>query len=366
MAVLKKNRVTAKQIGELAGCCQQAVSAVLSGRNPSKVSAEKREKILALARDLNYQPNRAALSLAGHSTKLIGVIPHFHGLGNSMVMSLSSHLTALGYSMVASPVVLPSQEKRISGDLMSCGVEGIIINDTMGKDFSHSACLLPSVLISYKQYDVDYDWEDGGRQAAEHFIWHGHRSIAFLHNGSCYSTDLLLKGFRHAIRKHGLPFHNDWTLDLVHNPCAGEQILNLIRKDHVTAFLTVSDMMAGRLSQFLCSSGLRVPEDVALICSRGSFYTEVIGTGLTSLIYPVSMICKTAVEILRDKIAACNPGRLKEPVLIKSGLHIGNSCGCRPESTDHLFWEETAHLSLDHDQDRYLYPAPVPKNRLKK
>ena len=366
MAVLKKNRVTAKQIGELAGCCQQAVSAVLSGRNPSKVSAEKREKILALARDLNYQPNRAALSLAGHSTKLIGIIPHFNGLGSAMIMSLSAHLTAIGYNPLAAPAVLPSQIRKIPGDLISCGAEGIIINETMGKDFSHSACPVPSVLISYSQYDVDYDWEDGGRQAAEHFIRHGHKKIAFLHNGRCYSTDLLLKGIRRSLHDYDLPFREKFAIDLVHNPDSGDQILDLIRKDHVTALFIVSEMMAGRLYLFLKQNGIRVPDDVALICSQGSFYTEVIGTGLTSLIYPVSMICKTAVEILRDKIAACNPGRLKEPVLIKSGLHIGNSCGCRPESTDHLFWEETAHLSLDHDQDRYLYPAPVPKNRLKK
>jgi len=366
MAIAEKNRITAKRIGELAGCCQQAVSAVLSGRNPSKVSAEKREKILALARDLNYQPNRAALSLAGYSTKLIGVIPHFYGLGSAMIMSLSAHLTALGYSPLAAPVVLPSRIRKISGDLVSCGAEGLIINESIGKDFLHSACPVPSVLISYSQYDVDYDWEDGGRQAAEHFIRHGHKKIAFLHNGRCYSTDLLLKGIRRSLHDYDLPFREKFAIDLVHNPDSGDQILDLIRKDHVTALFIVSEMMAGRLYLFLKQNGIRVPDDVALICSQGSFYTEVIGTGLTSLIYPVSMICKTAVEILRDKIAACNPGRLKEPVLIKSGLHIGNSCGCRPESTDHLFWEETAHLSLDHDQDRYLYPAPVPKNRLKK
>lgn len=358
MAIAEKNRITAKRIGELAGCCQQAVSAVLSGRNPSKVSAEKREKILALARDLNYQPNRAALSLAGHPTKLVGVIPHFHGLGNAMVMSLSAHLTALGYSMIAAPVVLPSQTRSIPGDLISCGAEGIIINETMGKDFSHSGCPLPSVLISYKQYDVDYDWEDGGRLAAEHFIGHGHKSIAFLHSGSCYSTDLLLKGIRHCLRDHGIAFRDAWSVDLVHNPRGDEQILDLIRRQKITAFFTISEMMTGRLCLFLRKNGIRVPDDVALICSRGTFYTEVIGNGLTSLVYPVSAVCKAAAEILRDKIKNHTLNRRENPVLIKSGLHIGGSCGCRPAGMGRVFWEETSHLSLDHGDDRYLYPEP--------
>lgn len=366
MAIVKKKRVTAKQIGELAGCCQQAVSAVLSGRNPAKVSAEKREKILALARDLNYQPNCAALSLAGHSTKLVGVMPHFYGLGHTMVLSLSAHLTALGYNMIASPVVLPGQEEKIPNDLVSCGVEGLIINDAPGEKFSHASSSLPTVLISYKQYDVDYDWENGGWQAAEHLMWHGHKNIAFLHNGLCYSTSLLLKGMRRSFREHGLTFRSSWALDLVHNAHCYEQILDLIRKEHVTAFFVVSDMMGGRLYQFLQSNGIRVPDDVALICSGGSFYTEVIGQGLTSLVYPVSKISKTAVEILQDKIENHTLCRLKKPLLIQSGIHFGNSCGCCTKLPEQIFWEETAHLSLDHGPDRYLYPEPTSGNEVKK
>lgn len=366
MPVLKKNRVTAKQIGELAGCCQQAVSAVLSGRDPSKVSAAKREKILAIARDLNYQPNRAAQTLAGHSTKLIGVVPHFFGLGNAMIMSLSAHLTALGYRALAAPMVLSTQNGEIPGDLISSGAEGLIINEALGRNFLHASCPVPSVLISYNQYDVDYDWEDGGHQVAEHFIQHGHDKIAFLHSGRCYSTDLLQKGIRRSLREHDLPFRDKWSLNLLHNPDSGQQILDLIRKEKVTAFFIVSEMMAGRLYLFLKENGLRVPDDVALICSQGSLYTEVIGEGLTSLIYPVSMVCKTAVEILRDKIKNHSLERLSEPVLIKSGLHIGSSCGCRPARREHAFWEETGHVPLDQGDDRYLYPAPFTKEQNKK
>ena len=78
------------------------------------------------------------------------------------------------------------------------------------------------------------------------------------------------------------------------------------------------------------------------------------------------MVCKTAVEILRNKIKNHSLERLSEPVLIKSGLHIGSSCGCRPARREHVFWEETGHVPLDQGDDRYLYPAPFTKEQNKK
>ena len=60
--------ITSKDIAKLAGVSRSAVSAVLNGHY-NKVSLEKREKILAIAQDLRYRPNPAALILAKKKTK---------------------------------------------------------------------------------------------------------------------------------------------------------------------------------------------------------------------------------------------------------------------------------------------------------
>ena len=57
--------VTMQQIARLAGVSRPAVSAVLNNRENSsiKVSQEKRERILDIARNLKYRPNLAAIQL---------------------------------------------------------------------------------------------------------------------------------------------------------------------------------------------------------------------------------------------------------------------------------------------------------------
>ena len=65
--------VTLKDIAEQVGVSNQAVSAVLNAKTNCRVSKEKRQRILKLARDLNYQTNMSASILRGRSSKLIGV-----------------------------------------------------------------------------------------------------------------------------------------------------------------------------------------------------------------------------------------------------------------------------------------------------
>ena len=65
--------VTIKEIAGKAGVSFQAVSAVLNG-NTKVASAATREKILMIARELDYRPNAAARALSSGKTGLIGFI----------------------------------------------------------------------------------------------------------------------------------------------------------------------------------------------------------------------------------------------------------------------------------------------------
>lgn len=68
--------VRLKDVAERAGVSLGAASVVLSGgRTKSiRVSAEKRERILAAAREMNYIPNFSAQMLCGFSSHTLGVL----------------------------------------------------------------------------------------------------------------------------------------------------------------------------------------------------------------------------------------------------------------------------------------------------
>ena len=74
-------------IAKRAGVSQGTVSAVLSGgtKGNIRVSPEKRERILAIAKEMKYIPNFSAQKLSGQSSHTIGVLvdPTTSGMGDS-------------------------------------------------------------------------------------------------------------------------------------------------------------------------------------------------------------------------------------------------------------------------------------------
>ncbi|OQA87216.1 MAG: Catabolite control protein A [Lentisphaerae bacterium ADurb.Bin242] len=357
MSKNKFERMTAKQIGSMVGCCQQAVSSVLSGRGNSKVSREKREKILEIARNFNYQPNFSALNLAGRATKAIGIIPENSIFCAEIQLALSTGLRALGYHTVFSPLVTHYEEKMTIDTLLGYGVDGIISLNKKG-DFTHEKIKIPTVLVSYKNYDVDIDWADGFYQAAEHLIRHKHKRIAFLTDVWAYNTRLLEKGYRAAMKKAGLPCLDSWKIELLWNRDFEKQLLELLEKEKITAFLCTTDMIACRLMSWLKSHGIRIPEEVAVIGNLGCTFGETMSPSLTSLIYPLHEICRIAAEMIVEKIQNKSCQRIQKPVLVKSSLYAEHSCGC-PEKEIKIIWWEGLPLSYERlHQYQRLQPPP--------
>ena len=68
--------VTLKDIALLTGVSRQAVSAVLNNNTNSRVSKEKRKKILEIAKAKNYKANHSARHLRGMPTRTIGIVSH--------------------------------------------------------------------------------------------------------------------------------------------------------------------------------------------------------------------------------------------------------------------------------------------------
>src|SRR5688572_23969417 len=70
---MNNHSVTIKDIARILGISKSTVSRALSEQH-TDVNAETREKVVALANKLNYQPNTIALNLKQQRTKTIGVM----------------------------------------------------------------------------------------------------------------------------------------------------------------------------------------------------------------------------------------------------------------------------------------------------
>ena len=84
----------------LTGVSQPTVSRVLNGN--TSVKPEVREKVLACAREHNFQPNAMARGLVGSGTKLIGVV--LTDISNSFFADLEKYMEQAarkkGYSLI--------------------------------------------------------------------------------------------------------------------------------------------------------------------------------------------------------------------------------------------------------------------------
>lgn len=70
------SRTRQADIAKAAGVSQATVSMVLSGRNPTRISEETRQRILGLSGSLGYSANPAARSLAGGKNRILGVFTY--------------------------------------------------------------------------------------------------------------------------------------------------------------------------------------------------------------------------------------------------------------------------------------------------
>lgn len=334
--------ITSKDIAKLAGVSRSAVSAVLNGHY-NKVSLEKREKILAIAQDLRYRPNPAALILAKKKTRRIGIItsPFMSGIYSDLTSKIAFLLRERNYSSSLVTPLDAKQELEAVMDFESFGADGIIIAYALN-DVKKLNTKIPLVSMSpYPgQYELRVDLKYAFELAVNHFRTHGHRKIGFV-CPDLSVVPLQWEGYLAAIGASGA-----YKLEVTENPKFAQELDAMIQEEGVRAWCVTNDLLAARLMRHLLSAGYRVPEDAALIGFDGSAFVEVTPCPLTTIVFPAARIAERCIELLFEKIESSDTAFRPEPELVKPGLHIGESCGCRAGKPYRISWDRQI-LTLD-------------------
>src|SRR5213080_3124699 len=103
MGQMASNRLTIRQIADLAGVSIATVSRVLNGRND--VAPETREAVTRVIRENGYTANRSARGLSAGRTGLIGVLVPlvFPAYFAGILAGAAEALTERGLQIVLSP-----------------------------------------------------------------------------------------------------------------------------------------------------------------------------------------------------------------------------------------------------------------------
>src|SRR6266545_244447 len=185
-------RLTIADVARHAGVSKGAVSFALNGRDG--VSSETRDRILAVARELGWQPSHRARSLSvsrafafglvlARRPELLGADPFFP----SFIAGVETVLAPAGYALVLQVVSGVGAEEAGYGKLAGEGrVDGVFVIDLRSKD-SRIGLLaelrLPAVTMNRPDIASPFpavcvDDQLGIGQAVQHLTELGHTRIA--------------------------------------------------------------------------------------------------------------------------------------------------------------------------------------------
>jgi DNA-binding LacI/PurR family transcriptional regulator len=296
--------VTIHHVAQQAGVSVSTVSRAFTA--PELVSTDTRERVLQVANDVGYRPNRAARGLITGKTANIGLI--VPDLGNPFFPALVKGAQARALQADHAVFLADTDEDPdLEVNLilaMAKQVDGIVLCSSRMSDRQLDG-VLASTSLTFVNRRVGgapivlIDSADGMRQAVEHLAALGHRRVAYLSGPrSSWSNRERRRGMRAAARAAAVevvelgPFAPRFE--------AGMQAADLVLAADVTAVLAYNDLIALGVLNRLADRGVAVPEELSVVGFDDIPFAAMCTPALTTVLTPKELTGRTAVELLLD------------------------------------------------------------------
>jgi LacI family transcriptional regulator len=309
-----------KDIARDLGVSLMTVSKAL--RNHSDISEGTRNRVLKRARELRYQPNWIARSLATRRTYIVGlVIPDLmHSFFAEVAKGVASKLEPAGFQIVISDSGEdPETEQRQIAALQARKLDGLIIASAQTSRGVKLFRTLRSGRVRYVLIDrlhagipahyVGCRDPEIGELATQHLIEQGCRRIAHLRGPAVPTGTGRLQGYRRALAKHGLEAWPGYILSAQSSDDTGYQAMRqLLRlKPLPDGVFCYNDPVAAGAIRAVLDAGLHVPGDIAIIGSGNVHYSDLLRVPLSTIDQNSLLIGQTAAELLLKCIEAKKP-----------------------------------------------------------
>jgi LacI family transcriptional regulator len=310
MGQLASNRLTIRQIADLAGVSIATVSRVLNGRDD--VAPETREAVTRIIRENGYTANRTARGLSAGRTGLVGVLVPliYPAYFSGMLAGASEALAELDMQIVLSPTagehdrevsVLDKLHGVTDGALMMQPEESSPELVRLLDEGYRFVVLDPLIPLDQRIASVAAAHGSGADQAMRHLLDLGHRRIAQISGPRGWvATEDRRRGYYAALASAGiLP---DLTLEVESIPeigpgrAAAEVLLDL--PEPPTAIFAFNDNIAIGVIQAARERGVRVPDDLSVVGFDDVEHATVVSPTLTTVRQPLAEMGRTAVSLL--------------------------------------------------------------------
>ncbi len=311
------DKMTMKEIAKRLNVSITTVSRALN--NKAEVGKKTRKAILELAQELDYTPNKMAVSLRKRKSNMIGlVLPRVeHYFFSTILKGVVSSAQKDNFAVILSESAhIPQKESELIGRLIGMNVSGIILSPCRNEiDISFIKSLeknnIPMVLIdrtpkNYQGHFVKMNDFNGAEIAVKHLIQQGYKKIAHIrgHEYSSVAEDRY-QGYCHALKLNNMEYSPALvkTCEFV-NKAEGYYFTKelLLSDDKPDAIFTVTDEVAIGVYKAVKEFGLNIPADVGVIGYSNSMISNYICPKLSTIDQPGIRMGETAYEFLRSAL----------------------------------------------------------------
>lgn len=325
-----RRAVTRADVARYAQVSTAVVSYVLNS-GPKPVAPATRRRVLEAIDVLGYRPNATAQALSRGRSDVIGMIvsdscnPYFAQL----VLAFDVAAQSIGKQLI----VMNRYAWRAADTdpvrvLAGQQVDGMIVASALNEAEQKALATLAAPTVLVDQFaptptvtTIGSDYYTGARLGVEHLITaHGHERIAFI--GGMLTSDLRVTGWIDAMTSTGLPLGPRYLGEFgtPHGYASGLAVARSTPRP--SAIFAASDQLALAAMNAVHASGLRVPEDIAIVGFDGIADAAYAWPSLTTVSQPMAAIATHAVQVLTS--GATEPQHHSyEPELV-----VRRSCGC--------------------------------------
>jgi LacI family gluconate utilization system Gnt-I transcriptional repressor len=299
-------------IAKASGVSKMTVSRVLRGANG--FSDDTRDRVLKVAEQLGYVPNKLAAAFAAdQASTLVGMcVPRLtSGLFGQVLDGVDRALSRLGYQlMIGANNHSAEEEEAWVRQIVSWRPAGLILSGRHHRPGTVELlrqAAMPVVEIwdlttSPIDMSVGFSHFDCGAEMARHLLRRGRRRAGYV--GALARADVMgqarLDGFRRALSDGGHPLAgSEMLLDMpgFYAGYYGLETLLSRTSDLDVVYFHNDEMAIGGLA-YAQSRGLSVPEDLGIAGWGGMEAASILQRRLTTTVVPTTAIGKAAAEAL--------------------------------------------------------------------
>lgn len=311
-------KVTINDVADLCGVSMKTVSRVIN--NEASVRQATRDKVMAAVKELNYQPNLAARSLAGTKSYTIAYIydnPNAYYVID-MQNGILSECKKQNFELVIHPCNSKADDiiEEIANMIRHSRIAGVVLTPPFSE--------MPSVVDRLTQIGVKFvrilsghkvpdtnspcimvnDF-DAAAEITQHLIDLGHTDIGFISGGKEHkSTFERIEGYKSTLTKNNIKVQDDLIIDGEYSfesgVCGAEKLLS--KSNRPTAIFSCNDEIAAGALFASRLQNIAIPEELSIVGFENSPFSRQTWPKITTADQPNQTIAKNATSLLINEI----------------------------------------------------------------